>query len=69
MEQVPDPVKQVIAQQSQGGTVGEIKKKTRGEKTLYYASLIGGNEERRLTIDQDGKVIAAESGDDGDDDD
>lgn len=49
--------------------MGVIKKKTKGEKTLYYASLIGGNEERRQTIDQDGKMIAAESGDDGDGDD
>jgi hypothetical protein len=32
MEQVPDPVKQVITQQSQGGTVSEIKKKAKGGK-------------------------------------
>ncbi|TBR76443.1 MAG: hypothetical protein EPN64_07645 [Burkholderiaceae bacterium] len=65
--QVPAPVKATIDQQAQGRSVGEIEKKTNNGQTRYAVTLGSGNQKQELLIDEGGKVIATNAGEDDDD--
>lgn len=66
--QVPPAVKATIDEQTQGGSVSGIEKRTRNGKTFYSASVLLNGQERKLVIAQDGKLIADGADDDEDDD-
>jgi hypothetical protein len=66
--QVPALVKATIDEQSHGDSVSAIKKWTRNGKTLYSVSVSQNGQERKLTIGEDGRLVAGHPGDDEDDD-
>jgi hypothetical protein len=67
LSQVPAPVKATIEQQAQGRGVGEIERQTAKGTTRYAVALGSGNQKQELLIDEGGKVIAANAGEDDDD--
>lgn len=67
LSQVPAPVKATITQQAQGRSVGEIEKQTAKGTTRYAVTLGSGNQKQELLIDEGGKVIATDAGEDDDD--
>jgi hypothetical protein len=67
LSQVPAPVKATIEQQAQGRSVGEIERQTAKGTTRYAVALGSGNQKQELLIDEGGKVIAANAGEDDDD--
>jgi hypothetical protein len=64
--QVPAPVKATIEQQAQGRSVGEIERQTAKGTTRYAVALGSGNQKQELLIDEGGKVIATNAGEDDD---
>jgi hypothetical protein len=66
LSQVPAPVKATIAQQAQGRSVGEIEKQTAKGTTRYAVARGSGNQKQELLIDEGGKVIATNAGEDDD---
>jgi hypothetical protein len=67
LSHVPGPVKATIEQQAQGRSVGEIEKQTAKGTTRYAVALGSGNQKQELLIDDGGKVIATNAGEDDDD--
>ena len=67
LSQLPAPVKATIAQQAQGRSVGEIEKQTAKGTTRYAVALGSGNQRQELIIDEGGKVVATDTGEDDDD--
>jgi hypothetical protein len=67
LSQVPAPVKATIEQQAQGRSVGEIERRTTKGTTRYAVALGSGNQKQELLIDEGGKVIATNTGEDDDD--
>ncbi|NPT58437.1 hypothetical protein [Paraburkholderia elongata] len=67
LSQVPAPVKATIDQQAQGRSVGEIEKQTAKGTTRYAVALGSGNQKQELLIDEGGKVVATNAGEDDDD--
>ena len=67
LSQVPAPVKATIDQQVQGGSVGEIEKQTAKGATRYAVARGSGNQKQKLLIDEGGKVIATNAGEDDND--
>ena len=67
LSQIPAPVKATIDQQAQGRSVGEIEKQTAKGTTRYAVALGSGNQKQELIIDEGGKVIATNAGEDDDD--
>jgi hypothetical protein len=67
LSQVPAPVKATIEQQAQGRSVGEIERQTTKGTTRYAVALGSGNQKQELLIDEGGKVIATNAGEDDDD--
>lgn len=67
LSQVPAPVKATIDQQAQGRSVGEIEKQTAKGTTRYAVTLGSGNQKQELLIDEGGKVVATNTGEDDDD--
>jgi hypothetical protein len=67
LSQVPAPVKATIDQQAQGRSIGEIEKQTAKGTTHYAVALGSGNQKQELVIDEGGKVIATNAGEDDDD--
>jgi hypothetical protein len=68
LSQVPAPIKATIDQQAQGRSVGEIEKQTAKGTTRYAVALGSGNQKQELVIDESGKVIAVNAGEEEDDD-
>jgi hypothetical protein len=56
-----------IDQQAQGRSIGEIEKQTAKGTTHYAVALGSGNQKQELVIDEGGKVIATNAGEDDDD--
>jgi hypothetical protein len=67
LSQVPAPVKATIDQQAQGRSIGEIEKQTAKGTTRYAVTLGSGNQKQELIIDEGGKVMATNAGEDDDD--
>jgi hypothetical protein len=67
LSQVPAPVKATIDQQAQGRTVSEIEKHTTKGATRYAVTLGSGDQKQELTIDESGKVVTANQGEEEDD--
>src|SRR5258708_2484517 len=67
LSQVPAPVKATIEQQAQGRSVGEIERRTAKGTTRYAVALGSGSQKQELLIDEGGRVIATDAGEDDDD--
>jgi hypothetical protein len=66
LSQLPAPVKATIAQQAQGRSVNEIERQTAKGTTRNAVALGSGNQKQELLIDEGGKVIATNPGEDDD---
>jgi hypothetical protein len=66
LSQVPAPVKATVDRQAQGRSVGEIEKQTAKGTTRYAVTLGSGDQKQELLIDEGGKVIAVNAGEDDD---
>ena len=67
LSQVPAPVKATIEQQAQGRPVSEIEKHTTRGATQYDVTLGSGNQKQTLLLDETGKVVATNDGEEDDD--
>ncbi|MBC8750449.1 MULTISPECIES: hypothetical protein [Paraburkholderia] len=67
LPQLPPPVKATIDQQAQGRTIGEIEKQTARGTTRYAVALGSRDQKQELLIDESGKVVATNAGEEDDD--
>ena len=59
-EELPEAVRKTLVKESQGATIEDVEKETRGGKTVFEVELERNNEEWTLHIDEKGKVINRE---------
>ncbi|RQT23671.1 hypothetical protein [Burkholderia cepacia] len=70
LEHVPEPVRTTIERQRQGGSVGVIQRRVKGDKSLYVVTIVQDGQQQRLILAEDGKLISSgPAGDDEEDDD
>lgn len=60
------PVQATIDQQAHGRSVGEIEKQTANGTTRYAVALGSRDQNQELLIDEGGRVIATDAGEDDD---
>ncbi len=70
LEQVPAPVRTTIERQRQGGHVETIQRRAKNGRSLYVVTIAQGDQEQRLILADDGKLVSSRpAGDDEEDDD
>jgi len=68
LDQVPAAVKATILDAAKGGTIKEIERETKGDRTIYEAEIVIGGKVLEVEIAPDGKVLGWEAEDDEDED-